>query len=104
MMLRAHSHTAVAIITRSAPPNPTLAAKVRAAIRASTMSASQTMGITRPSGLSSFRLILQQPQSFFQVENCWYLPQVQPKLDHCESDLRLYPNDHRPGSVKPRHL
>src|SRR5207245_1965939 len=104
MMLRATSETAVAIITRSAPSNPMYLARLRAAIRASTMSISDTMGMTRTPGLGSLRFILQQRQRFLQVEGSRHIAKFQAQLDHGESHLRLNAHNYGPRSAEPHHL
>src|SRR6266849_4401351 len=104
IMLRATSETAVAIITRSAPLNPTSAANARAAIRASTMSTSHAMRIWVASRMGSFRFMPQQRERFLQIESSCDIPELQPELHHGKCDLRLNPDDYGLCSTQANHL
>src|ERR671914_2248711 len=90
-MLRATSEMAVAMSVRSVLENPAAAASRRPSWRAVTMSSSVMIG-TRISFVTVAGLLdelVQEGQSLLEIERGVHALEVEPELDHRESDLGL---------------
>src|ERR671914_1118601 len=105
-MLRATSEMAVAMSVRSVLENPALAASRRPSWRATTMSSSVMIG-TRISFVTVRGLLdelVQERQAFLEVESGVHALEVEPELDHRESDLGLDADHDGVGAAQPRHV
>src|SRR5882762_2964640 len=102
-MLRAISEMAAAITVWSPLENPASAARSRPRWRAVTTSTSAAIGISTSSATvdapraaldAELRLVVEEQQSFLEVQRGGHALEREPQLHHGERDLGLNPHDH----------
>src|SRR6476661_11202142 len=105
-ILRATSEIAVAMTVRSLPLNPAFAASCRPSSRAVTMSAPELTGTRTSSftGTFPFGSLVQQGQTFFEIQRGLHFTQCQAQLHHGKSDLRLDADDRRLGTAQAQNV
>src|SRR5438477_12266804 len=98
-MLRATSEMAVAMNVRSVREKPIRSASSRPFCRATTMSLSVVIGMTRSSATAVAAPhpgpLVQEREALFEVQGGVHVLQAHPELDHGESHLALDPHDDR---------
>src|SRR5829696_3232588 len=105
-MLRATSEIAVASSVWSVELSSSSPASSRARWRAVTTSASDSMAIRLSASTVErlLQLVLQERQSFLEVQCGLYVLELHPELDHRERHLGLDPDDHGLRPAQPRHV
>src|SRR5947207_2902907 len=102
-MLRATSEMAVAMRASSGEGKPSSVASARPALRATTMSASEWIGMLISSSIAaSPELPAQLEQSLVEVERGVDVAQRHPELHHREGHVGLDPDQHRLGPAQPQ--
>src|SRR5713101_7937091 len=112
-MLRAISEMAAAITVWSPLENPASAARSRPRCRAVTTSTSAAIGISSSLGTfdapraaldAELRLVVEEQQSFLEVQRGGHALEREAELHHGEGHLGLNPDDHAPGPETPDAL
>src|SRR6266481_7846866 len=112
-MLRAISEMAAAITVWSPLENPASAARSRPRCRAVTTSTSAAIGISvslatfdapRAALDAELRLVVEEQQSFLEVQRGGHALEREAELHHGEGHLGLNPDDHGLRAAQPRHV
>src|SRR6185295_12251202 len=94
-MLRATSEIAVAMIVRLLLENPACAARARPCCRAETISVDDCIRTRISRSMRVLEPLVQERQTFFEVERSGHVLQSEPELHHRQRHLRLNADDHR---------
>src|SRR5712691_8399981 len=112
-MLRAISEIAAAITVWSPLEKPASSARSRPRCRAVTTSVSAVIGIRRSSATvdasrptldAELRLVVEEEQSFLEVQRGGHALEREAELDHGERDLGMNPDDHGFRAAQSRHV
>src|SRR5579859_493985 len=105
-ILRATSEMAVAITVRSLPLNPALAASCRPSSLAVTISAPELTAMRTSFFTGAFPLssLVQQGQTFFEIQCSLHFSQRQAQLHHGKRNLGLDADDRRLGATQSKNM